>query len=139
MPSNDELKHQIFISFALENRNSACELKNQLENRGYKLWLTESEDIEFKEIDESKLFICCATTDYCKDEKRLKEHEYALDNKKPVIYVVFEEFENDASRFESLRPLLNETASLIYNHNDSDEIAMAISTLLQVCIFFKFK
>ena len=132
MSLNHEFKHQIFISYALENENVVNELKNQLENRGFKRWCNESELVEFKKIHDSELFICCATTEYCKSKNGLMKLDYALGIRKPLIYVLFEPFENEEERYDRLRLIFDLSVSQIFKNDDIDGIVNAISTLIEV-------
>ena len=134
---NNNFQFDLFVSYSWDNKEEVRELCKSLENIGYKLWLDINQmvhgnidKIMKKGIDESLLFLCCATTSYCQSENAMKEFNYAVAKKKSIIYVLFEKFSGDNDRLEKLDAISWHFArQLFYKHNDIVSIGRAIEDL----------
>ena len=92
-----------------------------------------------KGIDESKFFMCCATTSYCKSENALKEFNYAVEKGKEIVYILFENFSNKQDRLEKLDAIAFDFAGKMYYKNkDVDMICKLIEELKHVFNYFLF-
>ena len=89
--------------------------------------------INEKRDRESELFMCCATTRYCKREHCLLEFNYAVNTNKRVIYILFEHFTGNDDRMKRLDTISFRFAGQKYYKNDNvDGIVKAIEELRRV-------
>jgi hypothetical protein len=131
-------KYNIFISYSWANAVEVHKLCESLEKK-YKIWLDKDgkmlhgnmHDTIRMGIDESKIFLCCASKNYCKQGgTALKEHKYAVDKRKPIVYVMFEKFQDEQDRLEQLKEIRFHFEGQIYhNHNHIDQILSAIDKI----------
>ena len=84
----------IFISYNWKIKTQVKELYEILTKQlKFKVWLDDEQlnagyplfSELAKAIDDSKVFICCLTTDYCKSKNCNREFKYADDSNKPII------------------------------------------------------
>ena len=139
--------YNLFFSYSHADKNKALVLLNRLKDQ-YSVWNDEDsmktgniDMIMTKGIEESEVFICCASKNYCKlGTNSLKEFNCAIAKKKKVIYVLFDEFENFAEIEESLKPIvLNLAQELYFKHHNIDAILKALNTLIEVSFLKKHK
>jgi hypothetical protein len=137
MSSN--INFDIFVSYSLDNKKEVLELCNSLKNGGLKLWIDEEQivhekvnEIKQKGIKESKFFMCCATTAYCKSDA-IKELNYAKSMKKNITYVTFEKFKSEIDMLTELKKILFRVAKQTYFKNDNiDRILESFNKLNKV-------
>ncbi len=80
-------------------------------------------------IDNSFLFMCCATTSYCSSDNCLLEFNYA----KNIIYILFEIFNGHDDRMKKLdRISFRFAGQKHYKHDNLDGIVKAIEELRKV-------
>ena len=137
-----EDQKDLFISYSWANKTEVHKFCLELEKKGYKLWLDKYgilDEVMQKGIDSSKFFVCCASTDYCKKDKKgkdgnvLREFRYASSNGKEIIFVLFEKYENREEMKDKLNPLWFDLSSMLYyKHHDTDKIINAIEELEKV-------
>ena len=140
-------KFDLFISYSHENKEKVLELFRKLKQQGFHSWIDTEQmingDINWmmkKGIDESELFLCCATTSYCKSENCLKEIEYAYFSKKKIVYVLFEKFNGEEDRKKKLDIISWYFRNQKYYKNDNvEDLVKTIETLRQVFLFMYFK
>jgi isocitrate dehydrogenase len=97
--SNDINGKDIFISYNWNIKDQVKKLYENLKSLGYNVWL-DDKNLETSNnaltvqlasaIKNSKLFICCVTTDYCKSNNCNREIEYADSSAKPIIPLMIE-------------------------------------------------
>ena len=144
---NSSFNFDLFVSYSWSNKTLVHELCSLLEKKGYKLWLDKNEmkhgninHLMKKGIDESEIFVCCATTNYCKSENALKEFNYAIARKKLIIYIIFEIFNGEEDRLKKLDEISFEFArQMYYKHDDLDGIVRTVEELKRVKILIKFR
>ena len=86
-----------------------------------------------KGIDQSQLFMCCATTNYCASANCLLEFNYAVNTFKNVIYIIFEKFTGNEDRMRRLHAISFRFAGQkYYKHENVDGIVKAIEELRSV-------
>ena len=140
-----EEKKDLFISYSWGNKDKVHKMCVELERKGYKLWWDKNDmkygildEIMQKGIDQSKLFVCCVSTAYCKRDKEgnpgnaLKEHQYATKNKNSdeIIYVLFETYENEDVMKERLYSIwFNFSKYYYYKPEKLEDIIKAIEYL----------
>ena len=138
----EEIK-DLFISYSWTNKTEVHELCLELEKKGYKLWLDKNDmkygilhEIMQTGIDQSKYFVCCASTAYCKkdchgnDGNALKEFRYAAASKKKIIFVLFETYDNDEEMKQKLHPIgFDLLPSLYFKPDNTIGIIKAIEHL----------
>ena len=140
-----EQKKDLFISYSWKNKDKVHELCDKLKQKGYNLWWDRNDmkndvldEIMQKGIDQSKLFVCCVSTDYCKKDEEgnpknaLKEHQYATANNKKIIYILFEKYENKNVMKERLYNIwFNFSKRSYFKHDNIGEIIKAIDESLR--------
>jgi hypothetical protein len=124
MSSN--IKFDIFISYCWDNKKEVHELCDSLKNKGLKLWMDKEQmlngnidEIMKRGIKESKFFMCCATTSYCKRDNTMLEFNYATAIGKTIIYVTFEKFNSPKDRLDQLDKIALRMAKQLYFKNDN--------------------
>ena len=130
----------LFMSYCGENKKEVYELYEELTKRGYNIWIDKNQmmvgyvdKLMRNGIDESELFMCCATTRYCKRENCLLEFNYAVNTNKRVIYILFEHFTGNDDRMKRLDAISFRFAGQKYYKNDNvDGIVKAIEELRRV-------
>ena len=130
----------LFMSYCGENKREVHQLYEELTKRGYNIWIDKNEMIVGyvdklmqKGIDQSQLFMCCATTNYCASENCLLEFNYAVNTNKKVIYIIFEKFTGNEDRMRRLHAISFRFAGQkYYKHVDIDGIVKAIEELRRV-------
>jgi hypothetical protein len=144
------LKQKIFVSYCHKNKDEVYQLTNELRKYGFNLWIDHNEmtsgNIEKliqKGIDQSKLFICCATSSYCKSEMCLLEFNYSVYKKKKIIYILFERFSGNEERLEKLDEIAFRFAGqMFYKNEDVKGIVIALKVFfvktLEEIIFILF-
>ena len=133
----------IFVSYSWKNKTEVHKLCDLLAKK-YKLWLDKNEmthgnmnDKMRDGIDESEIFLCCATTDYCRKEgtpskelNTLKEFNYATAKGKEIFYVIFENFKNKQDRLDQLKEISFEFANeMYYKHDQVNSILDALEKM----------
>ena len=137
-----QIKFDLFISYAHENQEKVLNLLKSLKQKGISPWIDKDQmrrgdiqQIMQQGIDQSKLFLCCATTDYCKSESCLRELRYADYIKKEIIWVLFENFKDSEDRKLKLKQIgWYISHQKYYKHNDSNLI-----NVIQVNFNFKIR
>ena len=130
----------LFMSYCGKNKKEVHELYEELTKRGYNIWIDknkmivgDTDELMKKGIDESELFMCCATTNYCASESCLLEFKYAVHKKKKMIYILFEEFKGHDDRMNKLDAISFRFAGQkYYKHENVDGIVKAIEELRRV-------
>ena len=130
----------LFMSYCGKNKKEVHELYDELTKRGYNIWIDknkmivgDTDELMKKGIDESELFMCCATTNYCASESCLLEFKYAVHKKKKMIYILFEEFTGHDDRMNKLDAISFRFAGQkYYKHENFDGIVKAIEELRRV-------
>ena len=130
----------LFISYSGDNKNDVYILYDELNKRGYNIWIDknkiivgDTDELIKKGIDQSELFMCCATTSYCASEYCLLELKYAVHKKRKVIYILFEQFNGHDDRMNKLDKISFRFAGQkYYKHLDIDGIKKAIEELRRV-------
>ena len=98
----EKIQYDIFVSYNWAIKKSVKELFNVLSSLNYKVWLDEKElnagnsplTAELASaIKNSKVFLSCITTDYCKSYNCNLEVEYASAKKKPMIVLMVEKLD----------------------------------------------
>lgn len=128
---------------------------NEFEKVNLKVWLDrreikEAEDLSMKMkkgIDESKLFLCCVTDDYCDFEnyrnKNCKsEFNYAFTTNKKILYVIFQDIkglkeDQIVKRFNAVGFRMAGNLFYMYNSFNLKDILEAIKIKLKeeyVCV-----
>lgn len=128
----------IFISYAWDSRKDLVRsLANRLVNEKYKIWLDIHEmktghldTMMYDGINESYLFLCCITSEYCKRDNCMKELRLALDLKKEIIYIIFDDYdktnrEKVFGKFGTVR--LHMAGKMYFNYKDEKSIFEAIN------------
>lgn len=129
----------LFVSHCGVNKKEVYKLCDELKNKGFKLWIDKNEmvygnvdELMKKGIDESKLFMCCATTAYCESKNCLAEFNYAVSVDKKIIYVIFEKFADKIERASKLSAIaLRLAGQKFYKCENIDGIVTAIKALVQ--------
>ena len=135
-----KINFDLFISYAHENKKKVLELLQNLKLAGFRAWIDSEQMINGdinrmmkKGIDESELFLCCATTSYCKSENCIKELEYASRKKKEIIWVLFETFNGKEDRIQKLDEISWYFGDQKYYRNDNvEDLVNVITKLRQV-------
>ena len=143
MASKTNASFHLFVSYCGENKNEVYKLFNQLEIEGFKLWIDKNEmthgnvdQLMQKGIDDSELFMCCASSAYCRSDNCMAEFNYAIGMKKKVIYVLFEKFEGDEDRMKKLHKIAFRLSRQKYYKNENiDGIVWAIKNLVISILF----
>ena len=135
---DDDYKFDLFISFSIENLNEVNDLHYALKTTGYKIWIDKTDlraDLRLTKeteqaLDQSHVFLCCATTSYCFNEYSKREFIRAVVKRKPIVYVLFENFKNSEDRLKKLINIAFEFSGepFLY-HNDINGIIKAIENL----------
>ena len=141
MASNNNLfQFNLFFSYCGENKNEVYKLYEELKEKGFKIWIDKEEmksgnvnKLMKKGIDESDVFLCCATTSYCKSDNCMLEWNYAVDIRKKFIYIIFEKFKDKQERIEKLDEISFHLAGQKYfKHEDVEGIVTAIQDLVHM-------
>ena len=138
---NKMISSNIFMSYCGQNKNDVYMLYDELTQRGYNIWIDKNkmilggtDELMKKGIDESELFMCCATTSYCESKNCLLEFNYAVQTYKKVIYILFEKFNGPDDRRKRLDKIYFRFAGQkYYKHDNLDGIVKAIEELRRVC------
>ena len=86
-----------------------------------------------KGIDDSQSFICCASTNYCKSENSIKEFNYAIAIRKPILYVLVEKIKGEDQRMEKLKQIsFHMAGKIFYKHTDIKIILKALYLAIDV-------
>jgi hypothetical protein len=143
MATNSRRFH-IFLSHSRLNVNDVEKLYNELKKKNYNIWFDRNEMISGNVdnlmkngIDNSELFMCCATTNYCSSDNCFLEFNYAIFTGKKIIYILFEKFNGNKDMLKKLDKISFRFAGeKYYKHDDLDGIVKVIEKLRQV---FSFK
>ncbi len=130
----------LFVSYCGNDKDEVYKLCDDLEQEGYKLWIDKNEmivgnisELMRKGIDNSFLFMCCATTSYFSSDNCLLEFNYAINKKKNIIYILFEQFNGHDDRMKKLdRIAFRFAGQKHYKHENLEGIVMAIEELRKV-------
>ena len=130
---------QIFVSYCHANKKEVYKLYDELEKRMYKLWIDKNkmivgntDELMKNGIDNSQLFMCCATMSYCSSDNCFLEFNYAI-YKKNIIYILFEQFDGYDDTLNKLDKIAFRFAGQkYYKHDDLDGIVKAIEELRKV-------
>ena len=130
----------LFVSYCGDNKNEVYNLYEELEKRGYKLWIDKNtmivgntDELMKNGIDNSQLFVCCATTSYCSSDSCFLEFNYAVNKKKKIIYILFEQFNGHDDRMKKFDKVAFRFAGQKYYKQDNlDGIVKAIEELRKV-------
>jgi hypothetical protein len=130
----------IFVSYCGDNKKEVYKLYDELEKKGYKLWIDKNkmivgntDELMKNGIDNSQLFMCCASTSYCASKNCMLEFNYVVNTDKTVIYILFEKFNGHDDRMKKLDKIAFRFAGQkYYKHNDLDGIVKAIEELRKV-------
>lgn len=133
-------RYNLFFSYSYADKDKALVLLNRLKDR-FSVWndidnmkIGNVDMLMTKGIEESEVFICCASKNYCKpNSNSLKEFNCAILKKMRVVYVLFDEFDNFEEIEESLKPIvLNLARERYFKHHDIDSILEALNTIFEV-------
>ena len=135
-----KLKFDIYLSYSFENKDLVEELYKKIYGNGYILWFNKNKmaignqnKLIQNVIDESLVFLCCATTSYCKNENEIEELNYAIKKEKKIIYVLFENFKNKQDILEKLDKISFDLVHcLYYKHNDIKSIIKELEIFKKV-------
>jgi hypothetical protein len=84
-------------------------------------------------IDQSELFVCCATTNYCASHNCKRELEYADYMNKNIIFILFEKFNGAEDRKQKLHEIGFYLANKkYYKHVDVDGIVNAVKDMVNI-------
>ena len=131
----------IFMSFAWDKlKKEVNELKDELEEK-YTIKIDEKEkiykgigQITNEDIDHSKVFLCCLTEEYVKDDNRMIELNLAIGLQKPILWVIFDQNENidyeEMIKTQSRIKIYPE-AHPMYNSSERDLIKKALDQILE--------
>lgn len=129
------------MSYSWKNKNEVTELCQNLKEQKFSLWL-DQKDMNSGQIDttmieginNSKMFLCCLSTDYCKEDgNALKEFRFAFGIKKPIVYVLFEDIRSEEERKKKLQPVsFHMGFEKFFKHKDIVGITEAINEKLNV-------
>jgi hypothetical protein len=130
----------IFVSYCSVNKEEVLKLCDELEKREYKLWIDKNQmifgntdELMKNGIDNSQLFMCCATTRYGSSDSCFLEFNYAVNKKKNIIYILFEQFNGHDDRMNKLGKIAFRFAGeKYYKNNNLDGIVKAIEELRKV-------
>ena len=130
----------VFLSYCSVNKNDLYKFYDHLTKRVYNIWIDknkmivgDTDELMKKGIDQSELFMCCATTSYCSSENCLLEFNYAVHKKKKIIYILFEKYNGEDDRMNKLDAISFRFAGQIYyKHFEIDGIVKAIEELRRV-------
>ena len=128
------------MSYCGDNKKDVYKLYDELTKREYKIWIDKNkmiignvDELMKKGIDESELFVCCATTSYCGSKNCLLEFNYAVNTNKKLIYILFEKFNGNDDRMNKLDAISFRFAGQkYYKHVDIDGIVKALEELRRV-------
>jgi hypothetical protein len=96
-------------------------------------------DLMQKDIDESEVFMCCATTQYCASVNCKRELKYASYMKKKILYILFESFNGADDRNENLHAIAFYMAEeKYYKHEDVNGIDNALKALVRLYLSLYF-
>lgn len=139
MASNNFLfQFDFFVSYSSADKIEVYNLCDLLKRRGFKIWIDKeqmilgnTDELMQQGIDQSQLFLCCATSSYCKSEFCMLEFKYAANIKKKIVYILFERFNGNEDRMEKLHKIAFRFAGeKYYKHEDIDGIVGALKNLV---------
>ncbi|RNA02183.1 TPR repeat family, partial [Brachionus plicatilis] len=145
--------YDVFISYKWdEHKSNVHFMADQLEKRNLRVWLDrnkikESEDLSItmkNGIDQSELFICCVTENYCdfespKNKNCKSEFNYAFSTNKKILYVIFADVKGLGEseiikKFNAVGFRMSGSLFYIYSQSNLDEIFNAIQLKKQKII-----
>ena len=128
----NRFKFDLFISYCNNNKAEVNKLYEQLFELGYISWISDEKGY-LREIDESELFLCCATTSYNESERCQVELKYAYEQNKNIIFFFFENFNGEEDRNNKLKGILSWFLEnkKYYRHDRIDDLIITISELLE--------
>ena len=85
-------------------------------------------------INESELFICCATTSYCKSINSLFEYNHAKEKGKRIIYILFENFNDKKETIDKL-DRIDLARNNYYKITDFESVIKVLETQVNVRLF----
>ena len=131
-------RFDLFVSYCHKDKDAVMALCKNLKDREFELWIDTEQNQKYndlnqmmkKGIDESELFICCASTNHNNSENCLKEHNYA--KKEKLIYVLIEKFKDQEDMLEKLDKIALDLKNKIYYTNENiDDLVKRINNLLK--------
>lgn len=150
------LNYDLFVSYSVENEAEVSDLCGKLESKGFKLLFDTNETRDLNRIkkiaiDNSLLFMCCVSNEYCDSSIALKEFNYAIETEKEVLYVLFDKLNQTKEIIKKIKKIASNFALQRYykqiqlhdklhcNYIDIDSIAKMIRYYKKVQILLGTK
>ena len=133
-------KFNFFLSYAHENKEEVVKLLDHLTQAGLTVW-QDTKEMKQGSIDEhmmngirnSRVFVACISTKYKDSENCMKEFNYAIANKKDIVFVLFEKIKGEKERMDQLGVIgFHMARKHFYKPENVGQVKKAIQDLLIV-------